>query len=295
MEQTLSQYKIFYAVARAGSISHAAKELYISQPAVSKAVQKLEQALATSLFMRNSRGVRLTEEGSILFEHVKTAFESINLGEERLRKFQSMGMGHLKIGVSSTLCKYQLLPTLTRFISDYPHVQIAIECQSSLRTQQLLEKGQLDIGLIGKPDTEHTLSFHSLGSIHDIFVASPAYLDHLKQRADQDNQELLESATFMMLDKNNLTRQYIDQALSNAQLQMHNSLEVTTMDLLIEFAKIGLGIAGVIREFVQTELTAGTLIEIPLHEPFPKREIGLAYHSSFASALLEKFISYFQI
>lgn len=295
MEQALSQYKIFYSVASAGSISHAARELYISQPAVSKAVQKLEQSLETTLFHRTSRGVKLTEEGSILYDHVRTAFDALDMGEKRLRKFHKLGMGQIKIGVSSTLCKYKLLPSLTRFITDYPHVQISIECQSSSHTQQLLEKGQIDIGLIGRPASSHNLVFHSLGNIHDIFAASPSYLDHLQQRTEQENHNLLEAATLMMLDKDNLTRHYIDQYLNSSNLQIHNPLEVTTMDLLIEFSKIGLGVACVIREFVQEELNSGTLVEIPLPAPIPQREIGLCHHSTFLSPLLEDFISYFQI
>ena len=67
MEQNLSQYKIFYEVAKAGNISKAAKELYISQPAISKAISKLEDSLGLSLFTRSSRGVQLTSEGEILF------------------------------------------------------------------------------------------------------------------------------------------------------------------------------------------------------------------------------------
>ena len=73
MNQNLSQYKIFYEVAKAGNISKAAKELYISQPAISKAISKLEESLGIKLFSRNSRGVQLTREGAILFQHVNTA------------------------------------------------------------------------------------------------------------------------------------------------------------------------------------------------------------------------------
>ena len=68
MEHHLSQYRIFHEVARCGNISRAAKELYISQPAISKAISKLEENLNTKLFIRNSRGVQLTKEGNILFQ-----------------------------------------------------------------------------------------------------------------------------------------------------------------------------------------------------------------------------------
>ncbi len=77
MEQTLSSYRIFYAVANTGNISKAAKELYISQPAISKSIQKLEENVGVKLFDRSSRGVSLTPEGQLLYTHVKSAFETL--------------------------------------------------------------------------------------------------------------------------------------------------------------------------------------------------------------------------
>ena len=88
MEQNLSQYKIFYEVAKAGNISKAAKELYISQPAISKAISKLEDSLGLSLFTRSSRGVQLTSEGEILFEHTREAFDALDRGEQELKRIQ---------------------------------------------------------------------------------------------------------------------------------------------------------------------------------------------------------------
>ena len=112
MNQNLSAYRIFYTVANAGNISKAAKELYISQPAISKSIQKLEDGIGCKLFLRSSRGVTLTEEGELLYSYVKNAFETLTLGEEKLHRSIELGVGHLKIGVSSTLCKYLLLPYL---------------------------------------------------------------------------------------------------------------------------------------------------------------------------------------
>ena len=98
MNQNLSSYWIFYTVANAGNISKAAKELYISQPAISKSIQKLEENLNCKLFSRSSRGVLLTDEGQLLYGHVKEAFETLNLGEDKLRRSIELGVGHLQIG-----------------------------------------------------------------------------------------------------------------------------------------------------------------------------------------------------
>src|SRR5690554_564742 len=109
-EQNLNQYKIFYTVAKFSNISHAAEELYISQPAISKAISKLEGNMNTKLFIRNHRGVIMTNEGEILFEHLKTTFDAIHIGEERIKKINDLGIGQIKIGASTTLSKYLLLP-----------------------------------------------------------------------------------------------------------------------------------------------------------------------------------------
>ena len=151
MNQNLSLYQIFYVTARHGNISHAAKELFISQPAISKSIRKLEEALQVPLFTRSSRGVALTEDGKLLYEQVQEAFRSIDLAEETLRHRHALGISQLRIGVSTTLCRYILLPYLQRFIQEYPHVKVTIHCQSSYQTIELLENRQIDLGLIGRP------------------------------------------------------------------------------------------------------------------------------------------------
>ncbi|MCI9682258.1 MAG: LysR family transcriptional regulator [Lachnospiraceae bacterium] len=307
MNQNLSLYRIFYATALAGNISKAADELFISQPAISQSIKKLEQSLDTALFVRSSRGVQLTEEGELLFSHVKSAFQTLEAGEHQLRLRRELGMGHLRIGVSSTLCKYVLLPYLTDFVKLHPHIQVTIACQSTNHTLQMLEHEELDLGLTGRPEHLHGMKFYPVRQIQDIFVASREYLDHLLLFLEQNKQEspsdvsgllasnsalLLKSGILMMLDKDNLTRQYLDQYFKEQQLFPENILEATSMDLLIDFAKIGLGIACVIREFVEEDLKAGTLLELPVPFPIASREIGFVFSWKQANQeLIEELIN----
>lgn len=276
MNQNLSSYWIFYTVANAGNISKAAKELYISQPAISKSIQKLEESLNCKLFLRSSRGVLLTEEGSLLYDHVREAFESLSEGEEKLKRSIELGFGHLQIGVSTTLCKYLLLPYLKEFIHQNPHVNISIKCQSTYETLKLLDENKIDIGLIGKTENLKGISFYPLETIEDIFVANNEYLDNLKARGVNRDQ-ILENSTLMLLDKNNITRQYIDDFFQENHITVADSIDVSNMDLLIDFAKIGVGCACVIKNFVENELADGTLLEIPLPIDIPKREVGFAF------------------
>ena len=294
MNQNLSSYRIFYTVANAGNISKAAKELYISQPAISKSIQKLEESVGCKLFSRSSRGVVLTEEGKLLYEHVSDAFETLTLGEEKLRRSIELGVGHLKIGVSSTLCKYLLLPYLKEFIRQNPHISISITCQSTNDTLKLLEDNKIDIGLIGKPGSLKNIHFDFLEEIEDIFVATKDYLRNLKARGVTKNQ-ILQSSTLMLLDKNIMTRQYIDDYLQENQIQVRDSIDISNMDLLIDFARISVGVACVIKNFVKEDLESGALIEIPLGIPIHKREVGFAYKTNIhPSKSLSDFIEFYQ-
>lgn len=297
-ESTLSSYRIFNAVAEAGNISKAAKELYISQPAISKAVSKLEQSLSVKLFIRNSRGVKLTEEGALLYEYTCSAFESLRQGEESIRKIHSLGIGHIKIGVSTTLCKYLLLPYLQSFIHAYPHIKVTIECRSTFETLAQLEEGKLDIGLIGKPSQTKSIDFFALKKIQDTFVASPAYLENLGERepsVSDTPRALFERANLMLLDAKNITRLYIEDYFAKYNIRTGQVLEVSNMDLLIEFAKIGLGIGCVIREFVEQELADGTLKELPPVHTLARRTVGFAYNKNAAqNDSVKRFIDFYK-
>ena len=294
MEQNLNLYHIFVTVARCKNISGAARALYISQPAISKAISRLEQSLNTTLFLRSSRGVKLTEAGEILYRQVENAFLAINQGEQQLKKMQELGMGRLSIGVSSTLCKYGLIPYLRTFARENPHIQISISCQSTYQTVQEMENGTVDIGLIGENDRMDKLAFYPLQEIEDIFVCTGSYLENLKERSGlsaapgaSSAREIIGASTMMLLDKGNITRQYIDKYLALEGITAAQSLEITSMDLLIEFARTGLGIACVIRSFVQDELETGKLICLPLPASIPTRRIGFAVpkNAPFSPAL----------
>lgn len=281
MNSNFSYYEIFYTVARHGSISKAADELFISQPAISKSIKKLEQNLSVPLFIRTPRGVELTEDGKLLFDHVETALTSVAEGEALLRKNRDLEIGHLHIGVSTTLCKYLMLPYLQRFTEENPHIQVTINCLSSTDTAKMLEENRLDIGLIGDMKGLKNVRFEKLLDIEDTFVASQQYLNSLKLREDVDltiaGKEFFSHATLMLLDRENISRQHIDRYFEDHHITPGQILETSNMELLVAFAKVNLGIACVIRDIASDEIENGTLIEIPLQSRIPKRTVGFAF------------------
>ena len=291
MEQNLSQYRIFYAVAKAGNISRAAKELYISQPAISKSISKLEDSLNTVLFTRNSRGVQLTDEGQVLFEHTRDAFEELAKGEQELKRIREFNMGHIRIGVSNTLCRFIMVKYLKGFIEQYPHIKITIESQPTTQTLSMLEQQRIDIGLVVEQKPSRNMNFIPVMDIEDIFVATPSYLENLRLREGAGT-DVFQSGNLMLLDKNNITRHYIDDYMACNEIIANNLLEVTTMDLLIEFARIGLGIGCVIKEFVKEDLDSGRLVQLKLDTPIHKRNVGFLWQSSRTSKALDTFIQF---
>lgn len=284
MEGTLNLYHIFYTVARTGNISLAAKNLYISQPAVSKSISRLEELLDTKLFYRSSRGVSLTKEGMLLEEQIIKAFDSIAYGEEQLRKINGLGIGQITIGVSTTLCKYVLLPYLQRFTQENPHIRVSIACQPTMETVRNLQNGSIDIGLIGDVPNKEELVFQPVMEIQDEFVTTRRYLQNLATRLGIEQAQLYENnnsliwnnGTFLMLNEENISRRYINAYLASEKIEISQTIEISTMDLLIEFARIDMGIACVIENFVEKEIDNDLLIKLPLAAPIPGRKIGFA-------------------
>ena len=302
MIQSFNQYYIFYVVAGCSNFSTAAKQLYISQSAVSKAVAKLEEELDTELFYRTTKGVRLTDAGEILYKQLEVAFRAIEHGEEQIRRNEALGAGHLSIGVSTTLCKYVLLPYLRQFVRENPHIKLSISCQSSYETIEGLENGTLDIGLVGETERLEGLTFRAFRTISDGFVGTGQYIHTLRANLSGDQlsscpsktlkeEQLLSKGTLLLLDKNNITRQYVDRYMLMNHIYTDQIIEVSTMDLLIDFAKTGLGIACVIRDFVEKELKEGSLVLLPTSEPIPPRQIGFAYSPKAPmSRAMERFL-----
>ena len=289
MEQALSSYKVFYEVAKAGNISKASKALMISQPAISKSISKLEEELGVRLFSRNSRGVMLTSEGEILFEHVADAFGFIERGEDEIRKLREFNIGHLRIGGSTTLCKYLLIPYLKEYLKLYPHMKISITNQESLSTIKEIEEKKLDVGAVVLTNVKNSIRFLKIMDVEDIFVCTPEYLRNLRLIEGNDA-DILSSANIMLLNSDNISRKHIDEYFRVQGIVPRRMLEISTMDLLIEFAKIGLGVAAVIKEFVLSELKEGSLIQIPIDVPVPGRQAGFAYLESNKNEALRKFL-----
>lgn len=273
----LNLYRVFYTVAKCKNISHAADILFVSQPAVSKSVKTLENLFNVRLFSRSSKGVRLTYEGKILYEHIESAFEQFNIGENYIEKLKNKEVGDITLGVSTTIGKHFFLPKFRNFTNVYPHFKIKIINKSTLDTIRLVQEEKLDIGIIGTAPVEDDIGFIKVKEVHDILVASNDYLEMLNLKHIDD---IFIKGSFMLLENPNATRKFIDHYFASQNLQIVPDIEASNMDFLIECAKIGLGITSTLKEFFIDELKSNTLVEIPIKVPIPSRYIGVIYKKS---------------
>lgn len=264
-------YKVFYIVAGCGTVSGAAERLHVSQPAVSKSIRKLEDLTGCILFARSAKGVTLTTEGQLLFEYVRNGFEHLQNGERILKKIREKGQGVVKVGISNTLCRYYFLPHLESFHQQYPGIRITIVNRTSPETLKLLEKGLIDFGLISIPAERSRFDYRELVTIEDVFVAGKRFSG---LRGPVPIEEL-SRYPLMLLEKDNVTRSLIDTYLVENGVILQPEIEIGSMEFLIEFAKIGIGIALVIRNFVEEEFHLGHLREIQVTPAMPPRKIGI--------------------
>ena len=273
MAVNLELYRIFYSVARAKSISQAARELFISQPAVTQAIKQLEKELGGLLFTRSARGVTLTREGELMLDYVERALDLIKGGEGRFQEMLNLERGHISIGASDSICKHFLLKHLEVFHERYPHLEIHVTNRTSRETIQLLKDGAVDIGFVNLPiDDEPQLVITTCLALHDCFVAGPKYFE---AAAEIHDLKTLSEQPILLLERESNTRMKLDEFINGLGIDLKPAIELGSLDLLVEFAKIGLGFACVIEEFITAELSTGQLRKVELEERLPERAIGL--------------------
>ena len=272
MSADLELYRVFCTVARCGSLSHAARELYISQPAVSQAMRRLEDSLGCSLFTRTSRGITLTSEGRMLYSYADKAVHLVAAAEDKLNRMRTLQSGGLMIGASDTLCQYYLLPLLERFHSEYPEVQLQVTNRTTPETVELLKIGKVDIALVNLPVEDNSLLVRECLQVHDVFVAADRFSHFKGQTITWD---MLAREPLVLLEQASNSRKYLDAFASQHGVMLHPEIELGAHSLLVQFARIGLGIACVTSEFAKDSLENGELFEIQLEDPLPSRAIGL--------------------
>lgn len=270
----LELYRFFYSVAKLGNISKASEQLYVTQPAVSRAIKQLEEDLGCKLFFRTSKGVQLTQEGEVLYSHIDQAFSFIFSGERKITAFKSLQTGEIRIGASDTLCKYYLAPFLKLFKINYPAIKVIVTCPTTQGIVNLLKTGKIDFGLVNMPVEDDQLIFKHILEIQDCFIAGHRY-KHLAGSYKHISE--ISQYPILLLEKTSNTRTYIDKYFENNRIRVTPDFEFPNIDLLVHYAKYDFGIACVIENFIEDALNKSSLYKINVIEKIPPRSMSAAW------------------
>jgi len=273
----LDLYRVFSVVAKNSSFSRAAKDLFMTQPAVSQAMMQLEKELGTRLFNRTPKGVTLTTEGKLLYEYTNSALGLLDAGEEKLLEFKNLTTGQLKIGVGDTISRFFLMPYLEAFHTMYPNIKLQMLNGTTSEICNFIKSGEVDVGLCNFPLEDASLQLTVCTEIQDIFVCGEKYKTLQSKRLSYED---LLKFPLIFLEKKSNSRNYVENYLMAQGIQIAPEFELGSHDLVLEFARSNLGIACVTKEFSMDYLQRGLLYELPLMESIPTRSIGMCYLKS---------------
>lgn len=271
----LELYRVFYAVAKCGSLTKAAEELYISQPAVSQAIKQLESQLGGTLFNRTHKGVELSERGGKqIFPIVERALNLFDEAEAKYAELKDTATGVIRICASDTVSTHFLIPYIKEYHEKYPDVNLVLLNGTSIETVETLKNKKGDLGFVNLPiDDADVNLMNTVMQLHDSFVASDKFSELFGEAIDLKR---LQDYPLLMLESSTATMRAVGSFVGSQGVQLHPEIELASLELMVELAKNGIGIACIPREFVKKELSDATLKEIKTEPALPSRAIGLA-------------------
>ncbi len=271
MDISLEYYRVFYEVTRLGSITMAAEQLCISQPAVSQAVKQLETALSCRLFVRTSKGVHPTKEGELLYGYVEKGLEMILDGERTLKRMQDLDTGDVRIGASDMTLQFYLLPYLERFHETYPGVKVIVSNAPTPETIRSLEEGRIDFGVVTTPaQVPDNAKLIPVRTVRDVFVAGEKFA-YLKGKCL--GYQALKELPCIVLEGSTSTRSFTDGYLRERGVELAPEFELATSDMIVQFAVRNMGIGCVVEDFAKEKLESGELFCLEFDHDMPRRQM----------------------
>ena len=273
MNVNFELYKVFYHAARLLSFTRAAESLFVTQSSVSQSIKQLESHLGASLFIRNRRNMQLSEEGKALFTHIAHAFEQIKSGERFIEGLRKMEQGEIRIGASDTICRYFLLDYIKQFHHAFPGIRIRITNQPSMKTLTDIAAGRMDFGVVNLPDKAESkgVEIEVIRSFKEVAIATDRWKALLPEAPSIMD---LAGHSLISLTPNTNTRKYLDAFFQGHGAQFAPEFELESIDLIVDFVRIGLGI-GFVMEEALPEADGEQIHVLDLRERLPSRTIAI--------------------
>jgi len=291
-------YRIFYYVGRYQSFSTAAKMLGSNQPNVTKVMNKLEQQTGCTLFVRSNKGITLTEEGRLLYEHVKVAYGQLMMAENELEKAVGLENGMINIGASETALHGILISVLGVFHKDYPNVRIHLSNYNTPQALQALRQNLVDFCIITAPlDMTKDCCVTDVMEYTEKLIASEDFVYDCKMESGHSGHFTLEELAglpLVALEEGTGTYEYYNRVFAEHGCQFSPDIQVTTSDLLLPLIENNLGIGFVPEFMIEGRQGEKKLKQLHVNVKMPARKICLVENrdrsSSIAADTLKKAI-----
>jgi DNA-binding transcriptional LysR family regulator len=279
------QLLAFTMLARRGSFTLAAKDLFLTQSAVSHAIKALEEEVGTRLFDRTGKRARLTQTGEQFLRHAEKILQEMELARAGLEHMSNWGHSRLRVGASTTACQHILPTVLREFRQSFPKCVIRIEPGDHLNQLELLRTNQIDLAIMLEPVAQTDLTFLPLFSDELFFVVAPL---HPWAKAGRASREGVAVETLILYNKNSYTFRLVNDYFRDEKILLTNVIELGSMEAIKELVKIGLG-AGVLAPWIaRAEFDSGSLVALPLGPRKLHRRWGISYLKGRRLALGEE-------
>lgn len=278
MEIDFELYRVFCIVAECGNFSKAAEKLYISQPAVTQSIKKLEEYLKGKLFFRTSKGVNLTDEGKKFYQYIKTSVDIMNNAENKFSQYINLEEGDIKIKTGSALGNVCIYDAIIKFGKKYPKIRVFVSGGYVKDSIEALSKGEVDLVAVNLPFEcdKANIQIIECKEVEDCFYTSKEYYEKIK---DRKNIKDLIKTELIAPSENSTTGKILADYCSKNEIDYIPKFVMTSTNARKYFVLKGLGIGFGIKDNIKKELESGELIELKVSSKPLTRSIGIAVQS----------------
>lgn len=266
------QLRAFSALARTGSFTLAAKELFLSQSAVSHSMKALEEDVGCRLLDRVGKKVFLTQAGEQLLAHSEKILREMKNARDSLQQLGKWGKGRLRLGASTTACQHIIPGALTEFKKRFADCAITIEPGDTSHMIEALLGNRIDLAISLKPQSDDPIEFRPLFTDELQFLVSPA---HPWAKAGHAPREEAAKQNYVLYNRSSVTARLIDDYFRQERIVLNTCIELGSMEAIKELVKLNLGVSILAPWIAREEIADGSLVALSMGRRKLRREWGI--------------------